>query len=146
MRLILLAFAVAAVATVGARASQQHEHGAQLPATGAHHHPEAAKLKNPVAADATSISEGHDLYTKFCSECHGESGKGDGEMSEDLNPKPANLTDADWKHGSTDGEIFVVIRDGVKGTGMKPFSKKLTTHQIWDVVNFMRSIGPKPSH
>ncbi len=45
MRLILLALAVATAAAVGARASQQqHEHGAQHPATGAHHHPEAAKL------------------------------------------------------------------------------------------------------
>jgi mono/diheme cytochrome c family protein len=146
MRLILLACAVAGAAVVGASASQQHEHGAQHPATGAHHHPEAAKLKNPVAADAMSVGEGHTLYTKYCSECHGDAGKGDGEMSGDLNPKPADLTDADWKHGSTDGEIFVVIRDGVKGTGMKPFSKKMTTHQIWDVVNFIRSIGPKPSH
>ena len=146
MRLILLAVALTVAAAVGMRASQEHEHGAQHPTTGAHHHPEAAKLQNPVAADATSIEEGHKLYTKYCSECHGDSGKGDGEMSEDLNPKPANLTDADWKHGSTDGEIFVVVRDGVKGTGMKPFSKKMTTHQMWDVVNFLRSIGPKPSH
>jgi len=146
MRHVLVALAFAAAATFAAGAPQEHEHGAQHPATGAHHHPEAAKIQNPVAADATSVGEGQKLYTKLCSECHGDSGKGDGEMAEDLNPKPANLTDADWKHGSTDGEIFVVIRDGVKGTGMKPFSKKLTTHQIWDVVNYIRSIGPKPSH
>jgi mono/diheme cytochrome c family protein len=141
MRHVLLAFTFAAAATLGARAAQEHEHGAQHPAGGAHHHPEAAKLQNPVAADATSVAEGQKLYTKFCSECHGDAGKGDGEMSEDLNPKPANLTDADWKHGSTDGEIFTVIRDGVKNTGMKPYARKLTTHQIWDVVNYVRSIA-----
>ena len=44
--------------------------------------------------------------------------------------------------GSTDGEIFVVIRDGVKNTGMKPYGRKMTTHQIWDVVNYLRSMGP----
>ena len=27
-------------------------------------------------------------------------------MGEELNPKPADLTDAEWKHGSTDGEIL----------------------------------------
>src|SRR5437762_7823613 len=147
MRLILFAFILSTAAPLAALALHEHQHAdAQHPATGAHHHPEAAKIRNPVAADATSIAEGQKLYTKLCSECHGDTGKGDGEMAEDLNPKPANLTDADWKHGSSDGEIYVVIRDGVKGTGMKPFSKKLTTHQIWDVVNFIRSIGPKPSH
>jgi mono/diheme cytochrome c family protein len=94
-----------------------------------------------VAADATSIAAGKQLYDKQCAGCHGDSGKGDGSMGEELNPKPANLADADWKHGSSDGEIFTVIRDGVKNTGMKPYSRKLTTHQIWDVVNYVRSLA-----
>ena len=64
-------------------------------------------------------------------------------MGTEFNPKPSNLTDADWKHGSTDGEIFTVIRDGVKSTGMKPYARKLTTHQVWDVVNYVRSLGPR---
>jgi len=29
---------------------------------------------------------------------------------------------------------------------MKPFAKKLTAHQIWDVINYVRSIGPAKSH
>ena len=32
--------------------------------------------------------------------------------------------------------------DGVKDTGMKAFASRMTTHQIWDVVNYLRSIGP----
>ena len=120
----------------------QHQH----PATGAHHHPEAAKIQNPVPADATSIAAGKDLYAKHCSECHGDSGKGDGPTADEYTPKPPDLTDADWKHGSTDGEIFVLIRDGSKNTAMKAYGKKLSTHQLWDVVNFVRSIGPAKSH
>jgi mono/diheme cytochrome c family protein len=131
----LLIFGVAGTA----QDMTQHEHGA-------HRHPEAAKIKNPVPADATSIAAGRAIYVKRCSSCHGDTGQGDGEMGEDLDPRPANLTDAEWKHGSSDGEIFVVVRDGVKKTGMKPFSTKLTVHQMWDVVNYIRSIGPKPSH
>jgi mono/diheme cytochrome c family protein len=123
-------------------AGMQHEH----PAGGAHHHPAAAKLTNPVAADAPSIAAGKALYEKHCAECHGDTGKGDGMMGEDMDPKPPDLTDAEWKHGSTDGEIFTVVRDGVKGTGMKTFGKKLTPHQIWDLVNYLRSIGPTKSH
>jgi mono/diheme cytochrome c family protein len=147
MKIVLFAFIFAAAATLAARAPQEHQHaGAQHPATGAHHHPEAAKIQNPVAADATSVAAGQKLYVKHCSECHGDTGKGDGEMAGDLDPKPANLTDAEWKHGSSDGEIFVVIRDGVKGTGMKSFAKKMATHDMWDLVNYIRSIGPKPSH
>jgi mono/diheme cytochrome c family protein len=124
---------------LGAHNPQDHQH----PAGGAHHHPQAARLKNPVAPSATSIAAGRALYDKQCAGCHGDTGKGDGAMGEELNPRPSDLTDADWKHGSTDGEIFTLIRDGSKGTGMKPFGRKMTVHQLWDVVNYVRSLGPK---
>jgi mono/diheme cytochrome c family protein len=128
---------------VAARGGAQHQHP---PAGGAHHHPEAAKLKNPVAASAASVAAGQTIYAKQCAGCHGDAGKGDGSMGEELNPKPSNLTDADWKHGTSDGEMFVLIRDGAKGTGMKGYKAKLTTRQIWDVVNYVRSLGPVKSH
>ena len=134
---IIVTLSTAVPAALAAR-TQEHQH----PAGGAHRHPAAAALKNPVNADATSIAAGKQAYDKQCAGCHGDTGKGDGAMGEELNPKPANLVDADWKHGSSDGEIFVVIRDGVKNTGMNPFGRKMTTHQMWDTVNYLRSIGP----
>lgn len=149
MRLASLAgLSLAAVIASGAVAAhalapQEHEHQHEA---GAHRHPAAEKLKNPVPADAASIASGKSVYGKNCTECHGDGGKGDGSMADEYTPKPADLTDAEWKHGSSDGEIFVVIRDGVKNTGMKAFGKKLATHQIWDVVNYLRSIGPARSH
>jgi mono/diheme cytochrome c family protein len=125
---------------LGAYGSSQHQH----PTTGgAHQHPKAAKLKNPVAANAASIAAGQKLYAEQCAGCHGDTGLGDGTMGADLTPKPSNLADADWKHGATDGEMFTVIRDGVKGSGMKPYRGKLTTRQMWEVVNYTRSLGPK---
>jgi mono/diheme cytochrome c family protein len=132
-----------AMSVLGAspRAQQADHH-----AMGAHRHPDAEKIQNPVSADATSIAAGQAIYYKSCSNCHGDKGAGDGMMADDMEPKPANLTDAEWKHGSSDGEIFTVIHNGVKGTGMKSFATKLTEHQIWDVVNYVRSIGPSKSH
>jgi len=137
---IVLTMSWGAATTLLARQAHQH------PTTGVHRHPEAAKMKNPVKADATSIAAGQKLYDSNCAGCHGDTGKGDGSMGEDLNPKPSNLVDADWKHGSTDGELFLVIRDGARNTGMKAFGKKMTAHQIWDVINYIRSIGPAKSH
>jgi mono/diheme cytochrome c family protein len=111
----------------------------------AHHHPEAAKLKNPVPSDATSIAEGGKLFARFCSDCHGPSGKGDGMMGDELDPKPANLTTGQFKHGDSDGEIYTVVKNGIKGTGMKSFARKLKTTEIWEVVNYVHSLGPKPA-
>ena len=135
----VLALAAYGTAVLGARTPQAHQHP---PEGGAHHHPQAAKLKNAVPVSAASIAAGEALYQKQCAGCHGDTGKGDGTMGAELKVKPSNLSDTDWKHGSTDGEIFTVIRDGVKGTGMKGNKSKLTAHQLWDVVNYVRSVGP----
>jgi mono/diheme cytochrome c family protein len=139
---LILALTAALPIALAAHGPQQHQHPATHPEGGAHRHPQAAKLKNPVPASADSVAAGKQVYDKQCAGCHGDTGKGDGAMGEELTPKPANLIDADWKHGSTDGEIFTVIRDGVKNTGMRPYARKVAAHQIWDVVNYLRSIGP----
>ena len=104
---------------------------------------DAAAVRNPVRADASSVAAGSKLYQSNCSPCHGEAARGDGKMASQFDPKPSDLTDAEWKHGSSDGEVFAVIRDGVKDTGMKGFGSKMTARQIWDVINYLRSIGPR---
>jgi mono/diheme cytochrome c family protein len=105
--------------------------------------PEAAKLKSPIPATAKSIADGQKLYQTNCRHCHGAKGLGDGPLAP-TNPPPANLTDAEWKHGSTDGEIFYVIKNGAgPDSEMKPMKTKLSDKDIWNVVNYIRSLGPK---
>ena len=108
----------------------------------------AKAIKNPVPATPESIAAGKTIFQKSCSVCHGTGGQGDGSIVKTLKPeavKPANLTDAKWDHGSTDGEIFVTIRDGIGApTGMmKPQKEKLKETDIWNLVNYVRSLGPK---
>jgi mono/diheme cytochrome c family protein len=104
---------------------------------------EAQKLKNPIASDADSIEAGRKLYQRFCASCHGPGGKGDGGMALS-GGTPSDLTDEAWDYGSTDGEVFVAIRDGVS-SDMLAYKEKLNEKQIWQVVTFIRSIGPKPA-
>ena len=105
--------------------------------------PEAAKMKNPVASNAESIAAGKAAFTKNCRFCHGADAKGNGPMA----PKdthPSDLTDAKWDRGSTDGEIFAVIRDGAGPKfDMKGYKSKMTETEMWNVVNFLRSVGAK---
>jgi mono/diheme cytochrome c family protein len=106
-----------------------------------HRHPEAQKLKNPIPADESSVTEGRKIYLRQCASCHGPSGKGDGSMAL-AGGTPSNLTDETWDHGSSDGEIFVVIRDGVS-SDMESYKDKLTEKQMWQLVNYIRSLSPK---
>jgi mono/diheme cytochrome c family protein len=110
-----------------------------------HQHAEAAKMQNPVPSSPASLEAGKKLYTELCGACHGDTGKGDGAMASFTgDPPPSDLTDAEWKHGSSDGEIFVTIRDGIEGTGMKDF-KDMKPNDIWNIVNYVKTLSPKPA-
>jgi hypothetical protein len=109
-------------------------------AEGAHRHMEDAAIKNPVAADTTSIASGKTLFAANCANCHGPEGLGNGKMGENMKVKPANLTDKARKHGETDGVWFMAIKNGIKTASMPAAGPKLTDRQIWDLVNFLNSI------
>ncbi len=102
---------------------------------------EAQKLKNPEPKNAETIEAGKKLYARHCASCHGPQGKGDGGMAL-AGGAPSDLTDEAWDYGSTDGEIFVAIRDGVSAD-MLAYQDKLDDKQTWQVVTFIRSLGPK---
>jgi mono/diheme cytochrome c family protein len=105
--------------------------------------PDAAKMKNPVKATAESVAAGKAAFTKNCRFCHGADAKGNGPMAPQ-GTHPSDLTDATWDRGSTDGEIFAVIRDGAGPKfDMKGYKSKMTEPEIWNIVNFLRSVGTK---
>jgi mono/diheme cytochrome c family protein len=104
--------------------------------------PEAARIQNPVAATPESIAAGKQVYTRYCRTCHGINGEG-GSGSDIVAPAP-DLTDAEWKHGSTDGEIFSVIKNGVPpDLNMEPWGDRIKDPDIWNVVNYVRSLAKK---
>ena len=100
-------------------------------------------VKNPVASTPESIAAGQALFQKYCRFCHGADAKGDGPQA----PKdthPPNLTDDKWDHGSTDAEIFANIKDGIGPKfDMKAMKAKMMDTDIWNVVNYLRSLAKK---
>ena len=100
---------------------------------------EARALQNPVAYASETVRAGRNTYLRLCQYCHGA----DGRAQANPDFEAPSLRDPDqWRFGTTDGEIFVSIRDGA-GHEMPPFAKQLEDEKIWQVVNFIRSIGPK---
>ena len=102
---------------------------------------EARGLKNPVASTPESVEAGRKSYVCYCLGCHGPAGKGDGSMALS-GGTPSNLVDETWDYGSSDGEIFIVIRDGVSAD-MEGYKDRLTEKQIWEVINYIRSLAKK---
>jgi mono/diheme cytochrome c family protein len=103
----------------------------------------AAAVKNPVQPTPKSIAAGQQAYNRACRQCHGPKGLGDGPLAP-KNPSPADLTDAEWTYGSSDGEIFAIIANGVGGDSeMKGHRSEMTANDMWNIVNYLRSIGPQ---
>ena len=101
----------------------------------------ASLISNPIPATAKSVETGRKLFQQYCKPCHGEDAKGNGPQApKDIHPP--NLTDAEWKYGTTDGGIFTNIHDGIGPRfDMKSWKSKMTEAEIWSVVNYLRSIG-----
>ena len=106
--------------------------------------PEARVPANPVAATPASVAAGGAAYAAHCAACHGATGRGDGALAAAAaayGPRPSNLADPAWRHGGGDGDIFTAIRDGIgPDFAMDAFGDRLAETDIWDLVNFIRSL------
>lgn len=121
--------------------------------------PRAAQLKNPIPATAESISEGKQVYQRLCRACHHASGNGKGPYGIGKSIRPSDFTDDKWDYGSSDGEIFTVIKNGIDparvaaaariqrmgGPSLEhAYDERLSEADIWNVVNYIRTFAKKP--
>ncbi len=94
--------------------------------------------KNPVKADAESLSLGKSLYIKHCASCHGKKGHGDGSKAAQLDTKCGDFTLAAFK-SQTDGALFYKIMEG--RDDMPSYKKKLPDAvDIWSIVNYIKTL------
>ncbi len=105
----------------------------------------AEKMDKTDKADA---AKGKAIYEKTakpmaCKMCHGDKGDGAGKLGAALKPKPRDFTCADTMKDISAGQMFHVIKNGSKGTGMVAHGKSLKDDQIWDVVKYIRSTWVK---
>jgi mono/diheme cytochrome c family protein len=105
--------------------------------------PAAAKIANPVASTPESIAAGEAIYKRRCSGCHGIDAKGGPPKEEFLKPAP-NLIDDSYDHGSSDGEMFDVIKNGVPpDLVMDGWGERISETDIWNIVNYLRALARK---
>jgi len=103
------------------------------------------KMDKTAKADA---AKGKLIYTKTskpmaCKMCHGAEGDGAGKLGAALKPKPRNFACAETMKKVSAGQMFHIIKNGSKGTGMVAHKKTLKDKQIWDVVKYIRSTWVK---
>ena len=98
-------------------------------------------VKASIPASA-SAEAGKKIFEKSakpmaCKMCHGKEGNGAGKLGKALSPKPRNFTCSATMKDVSPGQMFWIIKNGSKGTGMVAHGKTLNDKQIWDVVKYI---------
>jgi mono/diheme cytochrome c family protein len=94
-------------------------------------------MKNPVKSDAASIAAGQALWNKNCASCHGKTGLGDGVKARTLDTPSGDFSKTPYQ-SMPDGEIFGKTKLGRED--MPKYDGKLTDEDIWNIVNFTRTL------
>ncbi len=93
--------------------------------------------------NATTVSKGKTLYGMGCASCHGQDARAPTPIGRSMYPRVPDLGSTRVQSLS-DQELFWVIKNGIRLSGMPGFARINTDNQIWQLVYYVRSIG-KPA-
>lgn len=98
-------------------------------------------LANPVPASADAVEAGLSHFADHCASCHGNDGRGQTEMGRGLYPKAPDMRQPATQRLS-DGELFYIIENGVKLTGMPAWGTGTEegVAASWNLVHFIRRL------
>jgi mono/diheme cytochrome c family protein len=99
----------------------------------------ARDLQNPVPRSEGNLHDARLHFADHCAGCHGNDGSGDTMFGRGLYPKPPDLRLPESQQLS-DGELFWVIENGVRFTGMPAFSSPGSETDSWKLVDFIRHL------
>ncbi len=107
------------------------------PAGGAIRYPaSAAALKPPTPVSSTTLTLGREVYAADCEVCHGVHLDGRGPGGANLSPRPADLRAPHLRNVAL-GQIYWIVSNGIRGSGMPPWGEVLPVDDRWAVAEFV---------
>lgn len=143
---LLFAFAGAVIVYGGlynVSALAQHTRAVFMLADRARVHSVAQRANDidvPDLSDPALAKAGFGLYHEHCELCHGAPGVAPAEFSLGMQPLPTAIVGIARKRQEKPAEMYWVIENGVKMTGMPAWKYRLSTTQIWQLVAFLEEI------
>jgi mono/diheme cytochrome c family protein len=86
-----------------------------------------------------SIERGGSHYGLDCGVCHADDGHAQRPLGQWMYPRASDLTSKEVQSYS-DNELFWIIQNGIRFTGMPAFGKVETPDHVWDLVNYLRTM------
>ena len=98
----------------------------------------AGSSSAPTQFSDQQVKDGLRIYKETCVYCHGAPGKDPGDIGKGLNPEPPYLPDTVGRW--TNEQLFWIIKNGIKMTGMASYSAVHKDEEIWNLVAFVRRL------
>lgn len=99
----------------------------------------APNRKNPLPATPETLRGGLAHFRENCVICHGAPGVDPGEIGQGLNPGAPDLT-LPRVQARTDGQLYWLVDEGIRMTGMPAFGPTHGENELWQIVAFLRHL------
>jgi mono/diheme cytochrome c family protein len=100
---------------------------------------EAREARNPIPPSPRVLAAGRAHFADHCATCHANDGSGQTAIGRNLYPRAPDMR-RPATQGLTDGEIFYIIENGVRLTGMPAWSGPGSAEGSWHLVHFIRHL------
>ncbi len=100
---------------------------------------EAGKMKNPLPETDEVVSQGQEVFLGSCAQCHGAAARGDTNVGRSMDPPAMDLSSAHVQHWS-DAELFWIIQNGVRLTGMPGWKSSISDNDTWKLARFIHKL------
>lgn len=94
----------------------------------------------PPLTEQKLIHIGFKNYHAMCQFCHGAPGYSRTEIAQGLYPSPPELTSGNVLKEQNNAELYWVIKNGIKMTGMPAFGPTHTEDELWGIVAFVNTL------
>lgn len=94
----------------------------------------------PIRFNAFNATIGGMTFRGQCANCHGLDGRVPTEIGRWMYPRALDLSSPEVQRWS-DGELFWIVKNGIRLSGMPGFGKTQSDEQIWQIVSYIRSLS-----
>ena len=97
----------------------------------------AAGIEPPAWTSAAQLVAGYCDYETHCVACHGAAAVARQQWVSGIEPQPPYLLDSTERF--TPGELFWIVKNGIKMTGMPAWDQSMSDREIWNVVAWLEA-------
>jgi mono/diheme cytochrome c family protein len=100
---------------------------------------QAERRENPLPDTEEVTKQGQQIFVQSCALCHGTDGRGRTDLGRNMYPPAMDMTSPHVQHWS-DAELFWIIQNGVRLTGMPSWKSAVSEADSWKLARFVHQL------